>query len=140
MQPWRLVTPFWFQPMGMSLLTSAYFLTIYTRQLEQGFFRGRPADMAFFLVIAMLAHLVLADVYQLVVLAQPLLLTIVYVASQHLGDQPVSFLYGLQFRAFLLPWALAALDLAFSGNLPVPALIGIFVGHAYWYAQVDWPR
>lgn len=42
-------------------------------------------------------------------------------------------------QALYLPWAMLALDVVF-GNSPVPGLLGILVGHTYYFLTAVYPR
>ena len=58
-QLWRLVTNFlFFGSVGVDFLFHMYFLVRYSRALEEGSFRGNPADYLFFLIIGMVLTLV----------------------------------------------------------------------------------
>lgn len=59
MQYWRLLTTFlYFGNWGIDFLFHMYFLIRYCRALEEGSFRGQPADFLFCLVLGMTALLV----------------------------------------------------------------------------------
>lgn len=65
------------------------------------------------------------------VLSSSILMTIIYYWSRANPDQPVSFMFGLTFKATLLPWVMVAFTTLLGGN-PLTQIIGIVVGHIYY--------
>lgn len=61
-------------------------------------------------------------------------MTIVYVWAQYNKAVTVSFLFGFRFPAVYLPFVMAAADLVMGGNV-MGALLGILVGHTYYFTK-----
>ncbi|KAI8818926.1 Der1-like family-domain-containing protein [Fimicolochytrium jonesii] len=138
-QIWRLVTSFFWQPLGLNFLMQVYFLYRHSLELEQGLFVGRAGDYVFFMVFAFSIINVAAYVLDLVVLSEPLLLCVIYVWAMHHGEEMVSFLFGVRFKAMYLPWVLTLLDVLQGNPYPVAKLTGIAVGYLYYYLDQTYP-
>ncbi|KAJ3020423.1 Derlin 1, partial [Thoreauomyces humboldtii] len=138
-QIWRLVTAYLWQPLGFPFLMNLYFLYQQSRALETGLFVGRTADYVFFILFSIGAINVAAYFLELFMLSDPLLMSIVYVWSMHNRDQRVSFMFGVQFKAIYLPWALVAMDVLQGNPLPIAKLAGIAVGFVYFYLDQTYP-
>ncbi|KAJ3189396.1 Derlin 1 [Gaertneriomyces sp. JEL0708] len=139
LQLWRLVTPFLFNSLSIDLLMHLYFLYRTSHDLETGFFVGKPADYVFFMTWCFGLITLGAWYFRLVVMARPLLMAMTYVWSQNNGEQLVSFLFGIQFKARYLPWALIGLDMVQGQIPPTPQLIGLAVGYVYYYLDRTYP-
>ncbi|KAJ3162848.1 Derlin 1 [Geranomyces michiganensis] len=139
-QLWRLVTAFLWQPLGFAFLMNLYFFYRNSNDLETGLFVGRTADYVTFIVFTMVTSCIAAYFLELVVLFEPMMMAVVYVWASHNSDSRVSFLFGIQFKALYLPWALVAMDV-FQGNpYPITKLLGIAVGFLYYYLDQTFPR
>ena len=65
---------------------------------------------------------------------------IVYVWSRRNPAVLMNFLGIFNFTAPYMPWVLLGFSLLLSGQLPVADVIGIVVGHAYYYLSDVFPR
>lgn len=65
-------------------------------------------------------------------------MVITYVWSRYFSAQTVSFLFGIRFKARYLPLALLAMDAIMGGNV-VGGIMGIVIGHLYWFLKEEWP-
>lgn len=65
---------------------------------------------------------------------------IVYVWSRRNPSVLMNFLGILNFNAPYMPWVLLGFSFLLSGQLPVSDVIGIVVGHAYYYLCDIFPR
>lgn len=102
--------------------------------LETLQFAGQPADYLWFmlLVIAMLTGL---NVYfGLAVLWEGFSTALVHVWAQYNKAVTVSFMFGLRFPAVYLPGAMALYTLVMGGDV-MGVLMGIFVGHLYYFSK-----
>ncbi len=91
-----------------------------------------PADYAYFLTFAAGACLVAGAVLGIPLLGTPLIMSVIYVWSRNFPDQHI-MLYGLvKIQSFYLPFAFLAISVLLGQDL-TPDLIGIVVGHLYWY-------
>jgi Derlin-2/3 len=65
-------------------------------------------------------------------------MVITYVWSKYFADVTVSLLIGIRIKARFLPLALLVMDAAFGGSI-VGGLLGILVGHLYYFVKEEWP-
>jgi len=142
-QIWRLFTTFVFLPLspmtGFHYLLNLYFLYSYSTRLETGLFDGRPADMLFMLIFNAICLLIVGFVMKLMLLMDPLILSVLYIWCQINKDTIVSFWFGTQFKAMYLPWVLAAFNMIL-GQGGLLEIIGIFVGHLYFFLAFKYPQ
>lgn len=138
-QLWRLVTSFlFFGTFGLDFLFHMYFLVRYCRLLEENEFRGRTADFAFMLIFGaalMLAVALFVDVH---FLGSSLSFMMVYVWARRNEHVRMSFLGLVPFTAPYLPWVLFTFS-TLLGHSPTTDLIGIGVGHIYYFAAYVFP-
>ncbi|KAG1697395.1 Derlin-1 [Nymphon striatum] len=158
-QIWRPVTSVFFyvlsQGSGFHYLINLYFLYNYSVRLETGLFDGRPADYLFMLlfnwvcIVAVQScrgyfptpqSLVLSTLsFDLELLMDPMILSVLYVWCQTNKDQIVQFWFGTQFKAMYLPWVLLAFNMILSGG-GIMELVGIVVGHLYFFLMFKYPQ
>ncbi|KAF2929484.1 hypothetical protein DAI22_05g060900 [Oryza sativa Japonica Group] len=140
-QIWRLFTSFFFLGkfsinFGIRLLMIAR----YGVQLEKGAFEKRTADFLWMMIFGAISLLALSaipflDIYFLGV---PMVSMLLYVWSREYPNSQIS-MYGLvQLRSFYLPWAMLGLDVIFGSEI-LPGLLGILVGHTYYFLSVLHP-
>ncbi|RDD43037.1 Derlin-1 [Trichoplax sp. H2] len=133
-QIWRLLTALFFFPInpmtGFQYLINLYFLYSYSIRLETGLFDGRPADFIFMLIFCWLT---------LILLMTPMVLSVLYVWCQVNRDVIVQFFFGTQFKAMYLPWVFAIFNIVIRGS-GKDELIGIFVGHVYFFLVFKYPQ
>jgi Derlin-1 len=67
-----------------------------------------------------------------------MVLSVLYVWCQFNKDTIVSFWFGTQFKAIYLPWILVAFNMILRGG-GINELIGILVGHAYYFMAFQYP-
>lgn len=138
-QFWRLITNFlYFGDFGIDFIFHMFFLVRYSRELEQGSFRGRPAD---FLYMLILGATIMNTLGPLVTFFGPLpffgsalTFMMVYVWAQRNPLVRMGFLHVFYFRAPFLPWVLLGVGLLLDHN-PAADLIGIAVGHIYFFLE-----
>jgi len=135
-QVWRLFTNFFFfGALGLDFLFHMFFLVRYCRLLEEGSFRGRTAD---FLVMLLFGGALMCVVAPFInvppFLGSSLAFMMVYVWGRRNEFVRMSFLGLFQFRAPYLPWVLLGFSVML-GNSPVIDLIGIGVGHIYFFLE-----
>lgn len=92
---------------------------------------GSSADYVFLLLFAMTCFLLISLVFYMPFLAEPLLFTIMYSACRRSPDAITSF-FGLKFKNLYVPWVNVAYRLLIGDGV-LPALIGIAVGHVYYF-------
>ncbi|GER25140.1 DERLIN-1 [Striga asiatica] len=141
LQVWRLITNFFF--LGAFSFNFAIRLLMIARygvQLENGPFARRTSDFIWMMLFGGLSLLVLSFIPFLwsAFLGVSLIFMLVYVWSREFPNATVSF-YGLvSFRAFYLPWTMLFLDVIFGSPI-LPDLLGIVVGHLYYFLTVLHP-
>jgi len=139
-QIWRLFTNFFFFGMfSVDFLFHMYFLVRYSRLLEENHFRGRTADFVFMLLLGGGAMIAVAPFVNVQFLGSSLTFMMVYVWGQHNPLVRMSFLGLFPFTAPYLPWVLFSFSVML-GNSATIDLVGIAVGHAYFFLEVILPR
>eukprot|EP00126_Sphaerothecum_destruens_P000065 Sdes_comp10084_c0_seq1m1681 len=116
-----------------------FFLVRYSRMLEEGSFRGRPADFLWMLILACGLITVVALFVSLYFLGLALTFMLVYVWGRRNQHVRMSFLGLFTFSAPFLPWVLLSFALL-MGNAPVVDVIGIIVGHIYYFFEDVYPE
>lgn len=142
-QLWRPITSILFFPLGpgtgFHYLINLYFLYSYSTRLESGLFDGRPADFLFLLVFIAICLVLLGFALMFRLLMDSMILAVLYIWCQLNKDTIVSFWFGSQFKAIYLPWVLAAFNMIL-GQGGVMELMGIFVGHLYFFLMFKYPQ
>ncbi|UMM13026.1 hypothetical protein L5515_001508 [Caenorhabditis briggsae] len=75
------------------------------------------------------------DIYFLL---EPMVISVLYIWCQVNKDTIVSFWFGMRFPARYLPWVLWGFNAVLRGG-GTNELIGIFVGHAYFFVALKYP-
>ncbi|KAI8143063.1 Der1-like family-domain-containing protein [Fennellomyces sp. T-0311] len=143
-QWWRLLTNFlYFGPISIDFLFHMFFLARYSRMMEEGFFRNKPADYVWLLLFSAAALILCSTILPFAYmpfLGSPLAFTMVYIWARRNPYVRLNFLGLLVFSAPHLPWVLLCFSLLLSGQLPMGDLLGIAVGHIYYFFEDIWPR
>lgn len=141
-QIWRIFTSVLYYPIsgsrGFHYLLSLYFLYSYSVRLETGIFDGRPADYVFMLLFNLTCLVIIGFIAPLMLLMDPMVLSVLYIWCQLNKDTVVTFWFGSQFKAMYLPWVLLAFNLVI-GDGGLFELIGILVGHLYFFLMFKYP-
>lgn len=139
LQLWRLVTNFlFFGSFELDFLFHMFFLVRYARLLEEGSFRMRSADFLYMLLFGASLMLCIAPFINIQFLGSSLTFMMVYVWARRNDSVRMSFLGLFQFTAPYLPWVLLAFSVLL-GNSPVVDVIGIGVGHVYYFLEDIYP-
>ncbi|CEI89232.1 Der1-like protein [Rhizopus microsporus var. microsporus] len=143
-QWWRLITNFfYFGPLSLDFFFHIFFLARYSRMMEEGFYRHKPADYAWLILFSastlLLCSIILPYAY-IPFLGSSLAFTMVYIWSRRNPYIRLNFLGLVVFSAPYLPWVLLLFSMTLSGKLPQGDALGIFVGHIYYFFQDVWPR
>lgn len=145
-QYWRILSSFvFFGTFGLDFIFHMYFVMRYTKLLEEGLFRNRPADyflMIIFGASLMLFFAVVVDKFaQIKFLGHPLTFMMVYIWSKDIDNSHImmSFLGVFQFTAPYLPWVLISFSLLIGNNIEID-LLGICVGHLYYFLDTIYPQ
>ncbi|KAL9554433.1 hypothetical protein MBANPS3_002819 [Mucor bainieri] len=139
LQLWRLVTCFFFNKISLGYAFNVYFLYRNSLQLENEVFQGQPADYMFFHLFTSGLQLAASSLFGIYVLSDGLLLSIAYLWAQHHRDMPVTFMFGIRFKALYLPWAMIASDFLMSGAIPKASIAGMVSSHIYYYLTSIYP-
>ncbi|XP_026177977.1 derlin-2-like [Mastacembelus armatus] len=139
-QIWRLVTSFlFFGSLGFSFVFNIIFLYRYCRMLEEGSFRGRTADFVFMFLFGGIVMTLFALFANVLFLGQAFIVMLVYVWSRRHPLIRMNFFGLLNFQASFLPWVLMGFSLLI-GNSVVVDLLGIGVGHVYYFLEDVFPK
>ncbi|XP_041756725.1 derlin-3 [Coregonus clupeaformis] len=139
-QIWRLITNFlFFGSLGFSFLFNIIFLYRYCRMLEEGSFRGRTADFVYMFLFGGVLMTLFGLFANLFFLGQAFTIMLVYVWSRRNPYIRMNFFGLLNFQAPFLPWVLMGFSLLL-GNSIVVDLLGIGVGHIYYFLEDVFPN
>lgn len=123
----------------MDLAFHVFFLQRYSRLLEQGS-GPSPAVFSWLLLYACTSLIALSSLTTSVpFLGSSLSSTLVYIWSRRNPDTRLSFLGVLVFTAPYLPWVLMAFNMFMHGSVPKDEILGVVVGHTYYYFADVWP-
>ena len=141
MQVWRLFTNFlFFGSVSLDFLFHMFFLVRYCRLLEEGSFRGRTADFVLMLLFGGSCMCCVAPFINIPpFLGSSLAFMMVYVWGRRNEYVRMSFLGLFQFRAPFLAWVLLGFSVLL-GNSPTIDLMGIVVGHTYFFLEDVYPN
>lgn len=136
LQLWRFVSNYFVAlPTTINYLMSLLLRGKYSLYLESAM---SPSDYLTFILFAMLSlNVVNIFILGLPVMWDALSMAIVYVWSRRFAEQKVSFWGGFAFPARYLPLVLLLWDALLRGQW-VEGLLGILVGHLYWFAREEY--
>ena len=106
--------------------------------LEQHTFAGRTADFMWMVLLGALALLplpLIAPALGLPFFAGSLVFMLLYLWSRENPNANTSIMGMIQMKAFYLPWGMMALEAVMGGSV-VPDLLGVVVGHLYYFLTV----
>lgn len=140
LQLWRLITSFcFFGTFGFSFLFNMIFTYRYCRMLEEGSFRGRPADFLVMFLFGGFIMTIMSLFVHMVFLGQAFTIMLVYVWSRRNPYIRMNFFGLLNFQAPYLPWVLFAFSLLL-GNAVIVDFMGIACGHFYYFLTDVFPQ
>ncbi|KAF8071261.1 DER1 [Scenedesmus sp. PABB004] len=139
---WRLVTPhFFIGGFGMKFLFNMIWLLQYGQILEGQTYMFAPADMVWMLLFSagcLTAVGLAVPSLGLVFTASSLIFTLIYVYSRNFPTQNVSIMGLFTVQSFYLPFAFLGITVILGGD-PIPDILGMAVGHAYWFFSEIYP-
>jgi len=139
-QVWRLITAYlYFGLFSVDFLFHMYFLVRYSRLLEEGDFRGRTAHYVWFILFGIANMTLVATYWNVHFLGSALTFMMTYVWGRRNEDVKMSFLGILTFHAPYLPWVMLTFSVLI-GNAITMDLIGIAVGHLYYFLEYVYPK
>lgn len=137
---WRLLTNFlYFGSLNLDFVFHMFFLVKYCKTLEEGSFRGRSADFLWMLLFGAALLNVAAAFVDLRFLGTSLTFMMVYVWGRRNAHVTLSFLGVFNFTAPYLPWVLLGFSVVLRSS-PVVDLLGMAVGHLYYFLEDVYPR
>uniref|UniRef100_A0A0K8TQN2 Derlin n=1 Tax=Tabanus bromius TaxID=304241 RepID=A0A0K8TQN2_TABBR len=143
LQLWRIVTAVFYYPLtpqtGFHFMLNCYFLYNYSLKLEKEQFQNKPSDYLFLLIFNWLNCVLIGLFFELTLLMDPMVLSVLYVWCMLNRDVVVNFWFGTQFKAVFLPWVLLGVNLILSGGA-FYSLAGILVGHLYYVLKFKYPE
>lgn len=132
-QLWRPLTALFVWPLGFGFLVEMFMLLRHSQQLEQVEFLGRTADYLWMLLLALPPLWLGAWLFRLPLLGASFVMVILYVWARKFPEENMTFMFGLRFKSKYLPWVLLAFHVLMGGS-PWADVLGIAVGHLYWFA------
>lgn len=138
-QIWRILSPFLFHFLSIQFAISMMFLLRFGQNLERVKFAGRSADFLWMLMLCGFLLMIPGYYFNIRLLGESLIMSVIYLWARYNADTTVSFMFGLQFKAKYLPWAMVAFT-ALVGANPVAELFGIIAGHIYFLLSELVPR
>ncbi|TYZ58255.1 hypothetical protein PybrP1_007932 [[Pythium] brassicae (nom. inval.)] len=130
-QVWRLLTTFLF--FGLFSIDFLFHIL-----LEEGSFRGRTADFVYMILLGATAMILVAPFVSIHFLGSPLTFMMVYLWGRRNEHVRMSFLGLFPFTAPYLPWVMLSFSILL-GNSATTDLIGIVVGHIYYFFEDVYP-
>mmetsp|Transcript_12635 Transcript_12635/g.22513 ORF Transcript_12635/g.22513 Transcript_12635/m.22513 type:complete len:243 (-) Transcript_12635:686-1414(-) len=133
---WRLFTCFvFFGKFSFNFLMQMMILARFSASQELDPYRtsraGGSSDYLFSLIFMGLTCLVIAWAFDFMLMGPTLLFAVLYLWSKRNPDAPTS-IWGFRIKGAQLPWAFIALNVLIGGS-PMMDLIGVFVGHLYYF-------
>lgn len=107
--------------------------------LEEHHFRNRTGDFFFMFIFGAALMIIIALFVNLLFLGHALTIMLVYVWSRRNPLVRMNFFGLLNFQAPYLPWVLLGFSLLL-GNAVLVDLMGIAVGHMYYFLEDVFPR
>lgn len=137
---WRIVTNFlYFGPFGVDFIFHLFFIVRYCRMLEESSFRNRTADFLCLILFGMASLLVVSSVLHLNFMGSALSFMIVYIWAKRNPFIHMNMFGVFNFTAPYLPWVLLLFSLVVSGSAPINDILGIILGHIYFFLQDVYP-
>jgi len=137
-QIWRVVTCALYMPTSFNYLITLYFIYNYSYLLEEGLFRGKPADYVFYLMFAWVSSAIMALALNENLLFDASMFVVLYLWCVVNKDEVVSFWFGTKFKAAHFPWVLLAFRLILGSSIK-NELIGICASHLYFFMKYKYP-
>lgn len=135
-QVWRLVVHFFYcGKFSFNFAMHTYILYENCKRYELNPFNtgggGNTSDFLYMLIIGMVSLTLIAYTFEMYAMSEPLLYMIMYVWSRRDPDNMAS-VFGFKMKVLYLPWFYVAMRVVMGGS-PTGCLIGMGVGHLYWF-------
>ncbi|KAI5070536.1 hypothetical protein GOP47_0014879 [Adiantum capillus-veneris] len=142
-QVWRLLTNFLFLgPFSINFGIRLLMIARYGVQLEQGTFQGRTADFLWMMLFSMFTLLgigLIIPPLRQPIMGPSLVFMLLYLWSREYASARINIMGLFTVQGFYLPWVMLLLNVIFGSPL-VTDLMGIIVGHVYYFLTVLHPR
>ncbi|OIR58890.1 MAG: Der1-like protein [Amphiamblys sp. WSBS2006] len=136
LQLWRVFTCFlYFCPITIDFFFVLVFFVRYCQALETDFYRGKKAEMVAMMLLGGCVLLGAACVFRIAFLADPLAFMLLYIWSRRSRGTTMSLFWILHFHAPLMPFILLGLSFLLREPFPMEKILGILVGHLYYFAK-----
>jgi len=142
-QIWRLLTNFlFFDKITIHLFFHMHFLYSYCRRLEEHWYHRRTADFLFMLMFGAISMLLIsACIYDIVFLSHSMVVMVVYIWSRRNPEEHLNILGVFTIAAPYLAYVMLAFSAMFGGvSSAAVDVIGIVVGHFYWFLADILPK
>ncbi|PWN53001.1 Der1-like protein [Violaceomyces palustris] len=142
LQLWRVITTFtYFGSLGLDFVFHLFYLMRYSRMLEENSFQRR-SDYLWLLLFSSSLLLLISPLFTQTFLGSPLAFVLVYVWSRRNRHVRMSLFGVLTITAPYLPWSLVAFGWILNGSpkAVVGDIMGVAVGHVYYFLVDVWPR
>uniref|UniRef100_A0A0C9RXV1 Derlin n=1 Tax=Wollemia nobilis TaxID=56998 RepID=A0A0C9RXV1_9CONI len=142
LQIWRLFTNFFFLgPFSINFAIRLLMIARYGVQVERGPYDRRTADFLWMMIFGALSLLVFSLVPALrsYFMGRSLVFMLPYIWAREFPDAQVNISGLFNVKGFYLPWVMLALNVIFGSPL-LPDLMGIIVGHLYYFLAELHPR
>lgn len=134
-QFWRLFTTFLFTgSFGFSFLFNITFTYKYCSMLEEGSFRGRPADFFYMFLFGSVSMIIIGLFVNQLFLGHAFTIMLVYIWSRRNPHSRMNFFGLITFQAPYLPWVLLGVSVLLGSEI-MTDLMGISVGHLYYFLE-----
>ena len=138
-QVWRLFTSYmFFGVFSIDFLFHMYFLVRYSRLLEEGDFRGKTAKYAWMLLFGIVCISMVAVYTNVLFLGSALTFMMMYIWGRRNEHAQMAFFGVLTFRAPWLPFVMLGFSIVLGNSITMD-LIGILVGHTYYFLEFVFP-
>lgn len=140
-EPWRvLASILWMGPLNFENVFQSVFMLRYMIDLETNNFHKRKSDFAYMIFInTILIALLSATFVNALFLSSPFNLMLVYLWSRKNPLAMMNFMGIFAVPAPWIPWLLLSVGYLVNGKVPGGELVGIVVGHFYYYMMDVYP-
>ncbi|KAG0439931.1 Derlin-1.2 [Dictyocoela muelleri] len=139
LQLWRILTCFfYFGPMTFDNILHILFFCRYSKYLEEGFVNSK--EYLNMMIIVSTILFIIANFLNLSVLGPSLASTITYIWTKRNSTAQVIIFGCIVFPAFYMPFIFPIMNLISDNRIPVDEILGIIVGHTYYFFKFIAPR
>ncbi|XP_022257313.1 derlin-2-like isoform X2 [Limulus polyphemus] len=140
LQIWRILTTFlFFGKLGFQFIFNIIFTYRYCRMLEESSFYGQTADFFFMFVFGGSIMIIIAIFANFPFLGQGFTMMVTYIWSRKNSYYRMNIFGLLHIQAIFLPWILLLFSFLLGNSILVD-LMGIGIGHLYYYLEDVFPN